>query len=283
MKLKKLLKNGLAMAGAFALVMSLATPASAAYQYNKEGKAAKQAAKKKEVNLDKGSEYHAYMTITAQESWVYRSRFFQKDQGVDYKYFDQLVTSLDRAEAEPVGGKFEDAVIAGNGHYTLKLTDINGKLSEGSDNAELAILGFTTDVPYDQGIKFDNVNVKIDGVDKGTLSGDSVYYDKDDKEEPGLCTVEIVNSWQNECGNPLSLMLAQDSIEISFDVTGFNYDNENAQAEDTANTDTASQDKSNSTSDTESTEKSSNTVPVVVGVVAVVVIAGVIVAVRRKK
>ncbi len=227
MKRYKMIKKSVCGLLLCSLLVCAGSQGAAAYEYNKEGKKAKKAAGNQEVHLDEGTEYHAYMLLTVQESWVFRGRFFEKGQGIDFKHFDKLVTSLDVSKPKPLGGKFEDAVIAGNGHYTVKLTDINGMLSEGSNNAALEILGFTTDIPYDQGIAINNVKVVMDGMDKGMQSGEDVYYDKDDKEDPGLITVELVNAWQEECQNPLNLALAQDSIEISFDVTGFSYVNPN--------------------------------------------------------
>lgn len=270
--------------GIFAVLLSIGmvTNTANAYDYNEQGKAAKKAAENKEINLDEGGEYHAYMLITAQESWVYRSRFFEKGQGVDFENYNQLVTSLNGADNAPLGGSFEDAVIAGNGHYTLKLTGIAGKLSTGAEStAALGILGFTTDIPYDQGITFDNVNVKIDGMDKGTRSGSDVYYDKDDLLEPGLCTVELVNDWHEECKNPLALSLAQDTIEISFDVSGFNYDNPNAVKQEEAPTEipaanSAEQGKSDAGND------SFPVLPIVGGLVVIIIVAGIIIYVRKK-
>lgn len=228
MKRNKLVRKGVCSLLLCSLLLCAGAQSAAAYEYNKEGKKAKKASGNKEVHLDEGSEYHAYMLLTVQESWVFRGRFFEKGQGIDFKHFDQLATSLNVSKPKPLGGKFEDAVIAGNGRYTVKLTDINGLLSEGSNSASLAILGFTTDIPFDQGIAINHVQVRMDGLDKGMQSGEDVYYDKDDKKDPGLITVELANVWQEECQNPLNLALAQDSIEISFDVTGFSYDNPDA-------------------------------------------------------
>ena len=65
-------------------------------------------------------------------------------------------------------------------------------------------------------------------MDKGTRKGDEIYYDKDDIKDPGLITVELVNSWHDECQNKMGLLPPRDSVEISFDVSGFNYDNPDA-------------------------------------------------------
>lgn len=283
MVLRKIIKK--CVSGILAAIVSIGaiTNTAYAYEYNEQGKAAKQAAENKEINLDKGGEYHAYMLITVQESWVFRSRFFEAGQGVDFDNYNQLVTSLNGADNTPLGGSFEDAVITGNGHYTLKLTDIGGKLSTGAeDKASLAILGFTTDIPYNQGITFDNVNVIIDGIDKGTRSGEDVYYDKDDSLDPGLCTVELANIWHDECKNPLSLSLAQDTIEISFDVSGFNYDNPNAVKQEETVSATPAED-STEQSKTDTDDNSFPILPLAGGLIVIIIIAaGIIIYVKKK-
>lgn len=245
---------------------------------NKEGKAAAKAA----LNLDEGAEYHAYILFSVQHSWVYRGRFFEKDNGLSYKYWNNLVTSLDLAEAEPVDGKIQDAVISGNGHYTVKITDLNGSPSVGANNAELGIVGFTTDFPKNDKIKFDNVKVTIDGVDKGTVTGDQVYYDKDDIVDPGLITVEVLNAWHPECKG-LNLTLPEDSLEISFDVSGFNFDNPDA----VEKTNIEQKDNKTDTQNTDNNAKKSNNssmvvVVVIVGIAVVAVVIGYTVRKRKK-
>lgn len=280
---KKLAAIALAGALSMASVLGMSSVnASAAGELNDAGKAAKAAAKKGEIHLDEGTEYHAYLLFQAVESWVGRDRFFTKKQGVDYDHFDTLWTSLKSDKLIPLeGAKVEDAVIKGNGHYTVKVTGIDGRCTAevaGTDPAEYGILGFTTDIPYDQGVTIDNVSVKSDGVDRGKRSGDEVYYDKDDIKDPGLITVELANSWHDECKNPLGLTLPQDSVEIGFDVKGFNYDNPDA-VEATATPKAAAKDDS---SKKDSKGVSTGTIVCIV-VVAVVVIAGVVVVVTRKK
>lgn len=249
---------------------------ASAENLNKEGKAAAKA----ELNLDKGAEYHAYILFTAQNSWVYRGRFFEKDNGVEYKYWNNMVSSLDKETPEPVDGKITDTVISGNGHYSVKITDLNGSPSAGVSDAEFGILGFTTDIPMNDTIKFDNVKVTVDGVEKGTKTGADVYYDKDDVKDPGLITVEVLNAWQEEC-NSMSLMLPNDSVEISFDVSGFHFDNPDAveKTETTKAPDTSEQSKE--TKDTES-KSSSGTVAVVAAIVVVIGVVGIVLWKRKK-
>lgn len=273
---KKTMKKVLAGIMALALTLSAVPAGVQAADVNKEGKAAAKA----DLVLDEGKEYHAYALFTASNSWVFRGRFFEKNNGLHFKYWDKMVTSLDRTEAEPVDGKITDTVIKGNGHYTVKIEDLNGSPSQGVNNAELGILGFTTDIPANDKIHFDNVTVKVDGIEKGTVTGDDVYYDKDDIEDPGLITVEVVNTWQEECKG-LTLQLPQDSVEISFDVTGFNYDNPDAVSRESDDAKNASSDAA---ADTKTATKKSTfpIVPVVV-VVVIVGVAAVVIVTKKKK
>ena len=218
---------------------------------NEDGKAAAKA----ELKLDEGQEYHAYILFQVQNSWVFRGKFWEADKGPSSENWDKLFTSLNVTTPIVVDGIVEDTIIKGNGHYTVRLSGLNGSPSVGADNAEFGILGFSTDIPKNETIKFDNINVRIDGVNKGTVTGDDVYYDKDDIEDPGLITVEVFNAWHEECKN-LSLTLPNDTVEIGFDVSGFQYDNPNAngQTEDT----TLDQDKKDSTDQKDATNQDNN-------------------------
>ena len=78
------------------------------------------------------------------------------------------------------------------------------------------------------------------------------------------------------CQNKMGLLLPRDSVEISFDVSGFNYDNPDA-VETPAPTKEAKK--------TDSKKSGSTNYAAVVGgvVVVIIVIAGVVVAVRCRK
>lgn len=259
-----------------AAVMGFASTAVQAANVNKEGAKAAKAS----LNLEEGAQYHAYILFSVQNSWVFRNKFFEKENGITYKHWNNLVTSLDLDEPKPVDGKIEDTVIAGNGHYTVKLTDLNGSPSAGATNAEFGILGFSTDIPDNDTIKFDNVKVKIDGIDKGGHSGEDVYYDKDDIQNPGLITVEVLNAWHEECKS-LPLTLPSDSVEISFDVSGFHFDNPDASGEKLESENQESISTDDKKSDDTQKDNSFPVVPVAT-IVAVIIIAIVVCAVIKK-
>lgn len=253
------------------------TNASAA-ETNAEGKAAVEA----ELKLDEGKEYHAYMLFQAQNSWVYRGKFWEADKGPKSENWDKLLTSLNVTTPVVVDGTVEDAVIKGNGHYTVRLSGLNGSPSAGADNAEFGILGFSTDIPKNDTIKFDNIKVTIDGTEKGTVTGNDVYYDKDDIDDPGLITVEVFNAWHEECVN-LPLTLPNDSLEISFDVSGFQYDNPDAKNPADDNkldqnpADTNDQEDSagqNDNGTTKNEKKNNKALPITIAVIIIIVLIG---------
>lgn len=261
---------------------------TSAAKTNAEGKAAAEA----ELTLDKGKEYHAYMLFQAQNSWVFRGKFWEADKGPKSENWNRLLTSLNVTTPITVDGTVEDAVIKGNGRYTVRLSGLNGSPSAGVDNAEFGILGFSTDIPKNDIIKFDNIKIKIDGAEKGTVTGNDVYYDKDDIDDPGLITVEVFNAWHEECVN-LPLTLPNDSLEISFDVSGFQYDNPDAKNttdnkkldQDTADgskldrdaadkdgqKDSAGQDDNRTTTDD---KKSNKALPITIAVIIIIILIG---------
>lgn len=262
---------------------------ASAVDVNEEGKAAAKA----ELKLDEGQEYHAYVLFQAQNSWVYRGKFWEADKGPSSENWDKLFTSLNVTTPIVVDGIVEDTVIKGNGHYTVRLSGLNGSPSAGADNAEFGILGFSTDIPKNETIKFDNINVRIDGVDKGTVTGDDVYYDKDDIADPGLITVEVFNAWHEECKN-LSLTLPNDTVEISFDVSGFQYDNPNASGK--ADDSTLDQDKKDTTDQNNTTDQNDTTgtkedrkdnkaLPITIAVIIVIILiaGGIYLMMKRDK
>lgn len=262
---------------------------ASAVDVNEEGKAAAKA----ELKLDEGQEYHAYILFQAQNSWVYRGKFWEADKGPSSENWDKLFTSLNVTTPIVVDGIVEDTVIKGNGHYTVRLSGLNGSPSAGADNAEFGILGFSTDIPKNETIKFDNINVRIDGVDKGTVTGDDVYYDKDDIADPGLITVEVFNAWHEECKN-LSLTLPNDTVEISFDVSGFQYDNPNASGK--ADDSTLDQDKKDTTDQNNTTDQNDTTgtkedrkdnkaLPITIAVIIVIILiaGGIYLMMKRNK
>lgn len=278
MRLTKNFKKITAMVLAGAMTLTLATGVSA------------DAAKKKKLDLD--GKYHATMGIqTSTKLWYTHMGYYASGQN---KYYntdkaDKIVyTNPDTQEETTAPGTFTDVEIAGNGTYTLKL--------EGADfQGETAIsqLHIATDIPLNDKIKFTNVKATIDGREVVTL--DEGFPENETPYLEGGTVILLMNHWRPELvkklqenglsesaesGYELLKGTADESVEVTFTVSGFNYDNPDAVEATPEPTQAA--DSSASASSSDSASESGSSAPVVPIVIAVVVVAAVVVGVVVK-
>lgn len=278
--LKKMM--ALTLAGAMALTLTMGVQADAA----------------KKKKLDLNGKYHATMGIqTSTNLWYNHLGYYEKSQNKYYKTAkaDKLVyTDTDTQKEMTAAGTFTDVEIAGNGTYTLKL--------EGADfQGETAIsqLHISTDIPLNDKIKFTNVKAKVDG--KEVASFDEGFPEDQEPYLQGGTVILLMNHWRPELvkqlqadglsesaenGYELLSGTGDENVEITFTVSGFNYDNPDA-VEATPEPTQAATDSSasNASSDSESESDSQTTpvVPIVIAVVAVVAIGGVVIFKSKKK
>ena len=254
------------------------------------------AAKKKKLDLN--GKYHATMGIqTSTKLWYNHLGYYEKTQNKYYKTdkADKIVyTNPDTQEETTATGTFTDAEIAGNGTYTLKL--------EGADfQGETAIsqLHIATDIPLNDKIKFTNVKAKVDG--REVTSFDEGVPENEEPYLQGGTVILLMNHWRPELikqleedglsesaesGYDLLKGTTDESVEITFTVSGFNYDNPDAveaTPEPTQAADSSSVSGSTSGSETDSDSSEVPVVPIVIVVVVVVAIGGVMVFRSKKK
>ena len=284
MKIAKNFKKAAALTLAGAMVLSLSTGAQA------------DAVKKKKLDLN--GKYHATMGIqTSTKLWYNHLGYYEKTQNKYYKTdkADKIVyTNPDTQEETTATGTFTDAEIAGNGTYTLKL--------EGADfQGETAIsqLHIATDIPLNDKIKFTNVKAKVDG--REVTSFDEGVPENEEPYLQGGTVILLMNHWRPELvkqleedglsesaesGYDLLKGTTDESVEITFTVSGFNYDNPDAveeTPEPTQAADSSSVSSSTSGSETDSDSSGVPVVPIVIVVVVVVIIGGVMVFKSKKK
>lgn len=273
--LTKLVASALAITTAFALVVTAAPDASA--KKNKKADE-EEGAVTEEVDLD--GTYHAYIGFQS-ESYTFRNSWSGKDEyGFGTPEFEQVSGWVDNELVE-VPAELHDVEITGNGTYTVSVTG----LDLGSETM-LRMLYVSTDIPKTDLIKFTDVEVKIDGLSKHTFP--EGYIDPDAKATH--MSVLCINQY-NDGLEEISYVMPSDSMEITFTVSGFNYDNEAPAEEEVTGDDTTGTDST--TSDGTASNASNNdktdaddeggfpVVPVVIAVVVVVVIV-VVVAVKKK-
>ena len=249
-----------------------------------------EAAKKKKLDLD--GKYHATMGVqTSTKLWYNHLGYYEKSQNKYYKtdLGDKLVYADESTQEDTAApGTFTDVEIAGNGTYTLKL--------DGADfKGETAIsqLHIATDIPLNDTIKFTNVKAKINGKEVASFD-EGVSEDQEPYLQGGM-VILLMNHWRPELvkqleadglsesaesGYELLTGTGDENIEVTFTVSGFNYDNPDAVEATPEPTQAA--DSSATSSSSSSSSDSDSKAPVVPIVIAVVVVAAVVVGVVVK-
>jgi len=255
--------------------------------------AGKKAAKAK-PELD-APEYHAYFGYQQQGSWTYRNAWYDPGSGKDSDYstgsFDTLMTDGGNQALE--GPVITDAVIKGNGTYSVSLTNIGGAIPADDTSNITSLLFISTDIPSKamETISFSDVKLLVDGAE--IPLPDELYVDTD-AEEAGLYQLDLINTYHKESYEGPAIMMVNDSIEIQFTVSGFNVDDPDAviaepteePSSDAASTSSEASSNASSSGSTESGDESSSggsSTVVIIVIVAVVVIAGAVVVLRKKK
>ncbi|MED9905188.1 MAG: zinc-ribbon domain-containing protein [Lachnospiraceae bacterium] len=163
--------------------------------------------------------YHAYLGLQT-PTWIFRNPFDDATYGKDSGYYDQLIGFQD-GDLTAMGGTFTDAEITGNGTYTVSLTgfDFSGQF-EGSnilgETGTFNLLFVSTDLPVDAGIVISNVVLKMDG--KTIARQENAFLDKDSEY---FQNVLMENIWERELEELPYYTAPEQSIEISFTVSGF--------------------------------------------------------------
>lgn len=189
---------------------------------------------KKTVDLN--GTYHAALGIsTATEIWINRNAYYAKKPNKYYKTKQwKMLMSEDSQTGEPVEhkGKFTDAVIKGNGTYTVKLekADFEGETT-------ICMLHVATDIPVNNKITFSNVSAKING--KTIVTFEEPYMEEEKQYLSGGMDILLMNHWREELvqqlsgrgitengtnGYDLLTGTGNDAVEITFTVNGFRYD-----------------------------------------------------------
>lgn len=246
------------------------------------------------AEFDPAGSYHARMGIqTCNTLWVCNLNYYNGDQNSAFgtEKDNKLFCADASADTDKIlDGEISDVELAGNGTYTVSITgaDFSGETS-------ISQLHVATDIPLNDQIKFSDVKVVIDGKEFATFD-EGVMEDEEPYLTAGmvlLCAnhwrdslsqlLETKGQYKEGSGYPVLTGEGNEDIQITFTVSGFNYDNPDAveateepKDEDAAKTSEVSKEKTDSSTN--------QMVPIVIGVVAVVVVVGVvIVVVKRKK
>lgn len=238
------------------------------------------------ASVDFGGTYNAYIGFQTPK-YSFRNAWddgsYGRDVAGDMDYFNQ-VTGWDGNDAVVLPGTFTDAVIAGNGTYTVSVDGLSFPDGEFADQEYMNLIFLSTDIPNTGEITISDVQLKINGSSVDLMNGPIISPDSE-----LYLNMLLQNIWNDEVGEIGYYAVPPTSMSITFTVSGFNYDAE-VQAEEPTEApapadgnDTAPAETTTS-NDTE--ESSSNVVLIVVIVVVVVVVAagaGIVVAKKKKK
>ncbi|MBQ9134850.1 MAG: hypothetical protein IJX66_02005 [Lachnospiraceae bacterium] len=168
--------------------------------------------------FDPNGTYHAYIGVQT-PTWVFRNAWDDATYGKDSGCFDQL--GFVDGEWIAQGGSFTDVEITGNGTYTVAVTgyDFSGTFQDqpilGADGL-FNLLFVSTDLPVNDAVVISNVVLKMDG--KEIVTQAEAFADPDSKEVQKFL---LANIWNNEISALPYYAAPTNSIEISFDVSGF--------------------------------------------------------------
>lgn len=250
-----------------------------------------QAAKKKKAVFDPNGKYHATLGIqTCTNLWLTHMGYYEKSQNSYYntENADNLMykdkeTNKDTAAT----GTLTNTEIAGNGTYTVRLEGLDSM-----NETDISQLHIATDIPLNDKVKFTDVKASING--KEILSFDEGVPENEEPYLQGGMVILLLNHWRAELvkevaakGLPESVEsgwkllqgTGNESVEITFTVSGFDHDNPDAVAAD------ETPDSDNQASSAEADNSSGNSavpvLPIAAAVIILIVIGGVII-VRRK-
>lgn len=230
-------------------------------------------------------EYNAYMGIQTNTTlWIFRNAYDDATYGFGTEEFKGL-SSVAAGAVTSYEGTFTDAVIDGDGTYTVTLEN-----PDFQDEERLSLLYISTDIPLSDSVKVTDVQVKFDGSTKYTF--DEAVLDKDSKE---YVKILCQNDWNKDVKDLFFYPWPTKKIELTFTISGLGYESQK-QAEPTeapvveepATTDTT--DTTDKTPATDSVSKDAEAAEglstgAIIGIVAaaVVVIGAIVFLVTRKK
>ena len=227
---------------------------------------------------DPNGEYNVYLRLQT-PNWTFRDGWNEAN-GIGSENWGQWIKNNDSGATF---GVVTDAKIQGNGTYTVSITDFGTVFADdfaAAGQEYFNILGLSTDLPLNDGISITNVVTKMDGKE---IDVQEVAYQNPDSKE--LYDVVVQNKWNSDKATIAYYAAPTTSIEITFTISGFAYDNANqapAEGTDTPAVDTPAVDTP--VVEEPTTEGGNDWVIYVVVAVVVVaaVVAGVLVSKKKK-
>ena len=237
------------------------------------------------VDLD--GVYHAYIGFQSPKYTFRNSWSGESGYGNGTPEFDQ-VTGWADGEEVVIPGTFSDAEIKGNGTYSVAVNGLEFPDGEFVDedstvNGNMRLIFFSTDIPNTGEITISDVKLKIDGNEISDVNA------KVSEESINYLEVQLQNTYSDDIKTVGYYPTPMTDMEITFTVSGFNYDNDAPAATEEV-TEAPKDDASDGAADTEASlvspapqEKSGSPVVIIVIVVVCLAVIGCVVFFVMKK
>ena len=232
---------------------------------------------KEEVVVEYSGNYNAFLGVqTNTELWIFRNAWADENYGANAT--PEIFAGLYDTTTETMhDGTFTDAVITGDGTYTVSL---NGA-DFGSENY-MSQLFVSFDIPYSSSIAFSDVEVKVNG--KSVYTTAEGYIPEDSKAGDYL-TLSLQNIWDSNVTDLFPIMFPVTDIEVTFTISGLGYTGEAVEPAVEAPTETSVEAPATEASVEAPAEESAG-VPawiwVIIAVVVIGAVAAIVVASKKK-
>ena len=238
------------------------------------------------VEIDKNGTYNAYLMLQT-PNWTFRNAYDDAFYGMNGSGWEAIGLTWGQylVHADKPGetwGTITDAVIAGNGTYTLSITDFGTVFADDFTAAGqdyFNIIAISTDLPAGANVTITNVKLIVDGQERYSYA--EAYINE---ESGGSLQILIQNIWNADVKEISYYPAPTESLEIQFTISGFDYDKvtEEQPGETPDPTDPADPTEPGDTTPTPA--PNDNDTGLIVGIiVAVLVVAVVVVVVLKKK
>ena len=242
------------------------------------------------VEIDKMGTYNAYLMLQT-PNWTFRNAHDDAFYGMEGSSWEALNLTwgqylVHQDHPGETWGTVTDAVIAGNGTYSVKITDFGTVFADdfaAAGQDYFNIIAISTDLPAGANVTITNVELIIDGQVRHTYA--EAYINE---ESAGSLQILIQNIWNSDVKEISYYPAPTESLEIRFTIAGFDYDQENQGGNEETPTDPT--DPTNPADPTDPTDPAPTPAPadnstgLIIGiVVAVLVVAVVVVVVLKKK
>ena len=175
--------------------------------------------------VDKNGKYNAYIGIQTPK-YSFRNAWYDaygKDDADNPGFFDRITAWDAENNAYGIPGEIHDAAIEGNGTYTVSITGLEFPDGEFNDQDYMNLIFVSTDIPNTGDITISDMTLKINGSSvqiNPIVSPDSEEY----------LTMLIQNIWNEDVATIGYYNVPFSDIAITFNVSGFDYDNPDAVA-----------------------------------------------------